>query len=221
MGIDLNNRRNSTYITVAVGALFLAVLLFSQLSQNASQYEQKVQKERAQKDLFYRNSPDSPLPQAAKADFEGLNYFPIQPAYRVEATLIPAETPDTVQLLRTRGMGQPRDRMVRVGKLRFELLGTQQELTAFAYLDPEQELYFVPFRDLTTGAATYGGGRYLDVPMAQPLIMDFNQAYNPSCAYNEAFSCPVPPRENKLELEVRAGELDFRYAKRGPEAPAS
>lgn len=217
MGINLNSRRNSTYIIVGVGLVFLSILLLSQLASGPTRYEQELQQEREQKNLFFKNSLDSPIPRAQKPQFDGLAFFPIQEEYRVEAKLLPAPEPDTVQLLRTRGVGGAQDRMIKVGKLRFSLQGQTRELTAFAYLDPSIGSYFVPFRDLTTGESTYGGGRYLEVPIAEPLIMDFNRAYNPDCVYNKESSCPLPPRENRLEVEVRAGELDFTFAPQATE----
>ncbi len=211
MGLDLNNRKNSTYIFIGVGILFIVILLFTQLANSPSQYAQELSQEREQKDLFFKNSLDSPIPQGNRENFEGLNYFPIQDEYRVEATLVPAREPDTLNLLRTRGVGTKEDRVVKVGKLRFELKGKTYELIAFSYLDPSIGSYFVPFRDRTTGEETYGGGRYLEVPVKTPLVVDFNRAYNPDCVFNKESSCPLPPRENVLDLEVRAGELDFMY----------
>ena len=64
--------------------------------------------------------------------------------------------------------------------------------------------------DLTSGGSTYGGGRYLDVPIKDELIMDFNTAYNPYCAYNAEFVCPLPPPGNHLQIEIRSGELDYK-----------
>ncbi len=212
MGLDLNNRKNSTYLVLGVGLVFLVMIMISQLANQPSLEAQKIAEQRENKDLAYRNSPDSPIPLEVRKKFTGLAYFPIQDGYRTEAELVRVETPDTVQLLRTRGIGEPEDKMVRVGKLRFTLQGQVRELTAFGYLDPALGRYFVPFRDRTSGESTYGGGRYLEVPIENPLTLDFNLAYNPDCAYNKNTSCPIPPRENFLDLEVRAGELDFPYA---------
>lgn len=206
----LNTRRNSTWIAVVIGALFLAVILFTQLARNPSQYVARLQQARDQKDLQFRNDPDSPIPKAVRDTFGGLAYFPVQEAYRVEATLRPAARPDTVQMMSTQGdnLAQP---VVEVGQVRFALQGRTHELTAFAYLD-QADRYFVPFYDLTSGVSTYGGGRYLDVPKQQPLVLDFNRAYNPYCVYNESYLCPLPPRQNKLNLEIRAGELNPEFA---------
>jgi hypothetical protein len=213
---ELNTPRNSTWIVITVAALFVAVILLTQLARNPSRYEAQVEQARAQKDLQFRNDPDSPIPKAVRDTFGGLAYFPVQEAYQVEATFLPNPQPDTLRLMSTKGGDTP-DRLASVGQLQFELMGRRYTLTAFAYVDQEVEGYFVPFRDLTTGVSTYGGGRYLDVPKKSPLLLDFNRAYNPYCVYNETYVCPLPPRQNKLALEIRAGELDIRFAPTGPE----
>ena len=79
-------------------------------------------------------------------------------------------------------------------------------------LDPEYEDYlFIPFNDLTNGNETYDGGRYLDLKTTSEstIVIDFNKAYNPYCAYNDKYSCPIPPRENDLPIEIKAGILTF------------
>jgi len=98
------------------------------------------------------------------------------------------------------------------GEARFKLGGKDQVLSIFQNLglmeDPEYEDYlFVPFTDETNGSESYGGGRYLDVEMPEGdrMIINFNKAYNPYCAYNAKYSCPIPPAENHLDIEVKAG----------------
>ena len=76
------------------------------------------------------------------------------------------------------------------------------------------DLLFVPFKDATNGAETYGGGRYIDVktPKGNKVILDFNLAYNPSCAYgSDRYSCPIPPKKNFLKIPIKAGEKNFEY----------
>src|SRR5690606_27020815 len=104
---------------------------------------------------------------------------------------------------------------VTYGKVYFSLKGKEYKLDLFQNLelsaDPEYRNYlFAPFTDETNGRSTYGGGRYLDlrIPAAEVMIIDFNQAYNPYCAYNGKYSCPIPPEQNHLEVEITAGVLD-------------
>lgn len=199
----LNNRKNSGYIAAAIGAVFLAIILFNQLSNNPSRYSNRMEEARAAKDLQFTNDPQSPIPIEERRTFEGLTYFPIDESYLAPATLLPAETPDTLTLMTTTGTDY---QVVVAGKLQFVLQGMTHQLTAYGYLNEERDSYFVPFSDLTSGVSTYGGGRYLDVPKTGKLIVDFNTTYNPYCVYNETFVCPLPPRENHLNIEIRAGE---------------
>lgn len=202
----LNNRRNSTYIFIAIGVIFLAIIIFNQLANNPSTYLLKVEQEREQKDLQFKNDPDSPIKKEERADFKGLKYFSLSDDYVVEATFQSEGMQDTLTLVTSTGTDY---QVARAGKLLFTLQNQPLELVAFTYLEPGKNDYFVPFRDLTTNVSTYGGGRYLDVPSTTPITIDFNKAYNPYCAYNETFVCPLPPKENKLNVEIRAGELDY------------
>jgi len=202
--MDLNSRENSTKIIIAIGIVFVAIILWQYYSlKNPSRYSLLVAQQREMKDRQFRNAPDSPIKRTERTQFQGLSYFPIDESYVCEATLLPAEMQDTLVLMTSIGSIQ---KMIRAGKLRFSLQGVQQELVAYQYLDETIGNYFAPFRDLTTNVSTYGGGRYLDIPMGNELVVDFNQAYNPYCVYNEDFVCPLPPPENYLPLEVMAGE---------------
>ena len=103
-----------------------------------------------------------------------------------------------------------------IGTLQFRLNGRKCRLHVYRNVElVRQEAYrdhlFVPFTDLTNGSGSYGGGRYLDLkgPLEERVVLDFNRAYNPYCAYSDRFSCPVPPRENHLQVEVTAGAMAF------------
>ncbi|MEM6265533.1 MAG: DUF1684 domain-containing protein [Bacteroidota bacterium] len=204
---DLNSRKNSTYVVLGIGVAFVAIILFQFFSlQNPSTYETQIQKLRADKDLEFRNSPDSPIEKAKRPNFEGIRYFPIQQSYVVEATLDPPAKKDTVQMMTSTGKEYF---LSLAGMLSFELQGTTQKLIAYRYVDVKRQALFVPFFDLTNGSSTYGGGRYLEVPYneSSTVTLDFNRAYHPYCVYSEDFTCPIPPRENRILLEIRAGEL--------------
>ena len=203
MASNLNNRKNSGYIIAVVGAAFLAIILFSQLSQNPSQYYRQIEAQREAKNLQLTNDPNSPIPQSERRTFEGLSYFPVEKSYLVRANLVAASRADTLTLMTTTGSDY---QVVVAGKLSFFLQGQNHELTAYSYLEGGKKDYFVPFSDLTSGVSTYGGGRYMDVPVADKLMLDFNLAYHPYCVYNATFICPLPPPENDLALEIRAGE---------------
>ena len=167
---------------------------------------------RAEKDRFMRSS-ESPVPEDKRRDFPPLSYFPIDAAYRVPASLTvaagadpPGRQAEVLELPTSTGQ---RRQMRRIGTLRFTL--QDKELTLAAFVDAtenDMRKLFVPFGDLTSGNQTYPGGRYLDLDRTATGIydLDFNRAYNPFCVFNARYDCPLPPRENRLPVPVRAGE---------------
>ncbi len=138
-------------------------------------------------------------------------WFPPAPAFRVQALLVPEATPREEVVLSTRGNKR---RALRLGKLQFALEGKPLELLALRLLEPGtgEASVSIFFRDQTTGHESYPVGRYVDAEpvQGQPGLytLDFNSAYNPSCAFSELYNCPIPPRENQLAVAVRAGERD-------------
>ena len=156
------------------------------------------------KDEFFRLSPDSPLTDEQKRSFRGLRYFPEDPALAFDLPLERLDPPETVRMLTTTGDVQAYERF---GRIHFEVDGQVAALTIFR----NEHGYFLPFVDSLAGSETYGAGRYLE-PEELPdgrLAVDFNLAYNPYCAYNERWSCPIPPAENRLGVPIRAGEQVF------------
>ncbi len=171
-------------------------------------YEEQILDWRARRDLFFRNAPESPLLPADKAGFTGLPYYPIDTALRVPAFLTEERTNPPVIIELQTSAPQP-DRMRRVGTLGFTIDGQTHTLTAFAPADMRViTRLFVPFGDATSGSETYKGGRYLDLDRTPTGLydLDFNRAYHPNCVYNVAWVCPIPPRENRLPVPIRAGE---------------
>jgi uncharacterized protein (DUF1684 family) len=172
-------------------------------------YEQQVIAWRQQKDAAFRapDNKDSPIPAANRATFPGLIYFPIDPNYRVPAALTPeAAKPPVVIELQT--STDERDKYQKVGTLAFSVSGASYKLTAFAPEADSLDRLFVPFGDLTNGGDTYKGGRFLELDRTSTGLydLDFNRAYHPYCVFNPSYSCPVPPRENRLAVAIRAGE---------------
>jgi uncharacterized protein len=163
---------------------------------------------RAAKDDFFRRHPQSPLTRGQRAAFTGLAYFPADPALRVEAVLDTDVDRDEPIKLQTTGGGTQEYR--RAGRVRFSVDGEEAEITL--YQSELQRQLFVPFRDASSGRETYGAGRYLEVDRPGPdsrVVVDFNYAYNPYCAYNADWSCPLPPGENWVRVPLRAGERNF------------
>ena len=169
-------------------------------------YTEVIAAHRAEYDDFMRNSTKSPIPQAQRASFKPINYFPIDEAYRVPASFTPIQSDDYLEMDTSDGAKR---RMRRIGKLDFTVKGQKHALTAFVdAAENDTRRLFVPFGDLTAGTETYPGGRYLDLDRMPSGVydLDFNRAYHPYCYYNPEYVCPVPPRENRLQVPIRAGE---------------
>jgi uncharacterized protein (DUF1684 family) len=162
---------------------------------------------RKHKDEYFASGGHSPLDPADQDGFEGLAYFPYNPALQFELEIDAIEDQGSPLTLDTSD-DQKIDFLI-AGKVRFLVDNGEYELTLFK--DYDRGRYFLPFHDATSGLETYAGGRYLD-PQQKPngkLTVDFNYAYNPYCAYGEGWSCPLPPDQNKLPVELRAGEKAF------------
>ncbi len=166
----------------------------------------ELDKFRREKDEFFSNDPRSPLTPEQRRVFSGLAYFPESRALVIEAELDTGIDHGEVRMQTSTGDVQ----VYRpAGVVRFEVDGGPAQITLYES-DRQHEL-FVPFRDATSGHETYGAGRYLEVdpPEGGRVVVDFNLVYNPYCCYNESWSCPIPPRENWLDVPIRAGEKDF------------
>ncbi len=169
-------------------------------------YADSISEWRAEKDRFMQRSSDSPIPPEQRATFPPLSYFPIEPEYRVPASLTVDRSNDVIEIPTSRGERRPHNR---VGKLSFTLKGRLLTLTAFVEVGQQDTNHlFVPFGDLTNGTESYPGGRYLELDRTPTGIydLDFNRAYHPFCYYNSKYDCPYPPRENRLPVPIRAGE---------------
>jgi uncharacterized protein (DUF1684 family) len=172
-------------------------------------YEERVAADRAKKDADF-SAPDnrySPILPEKRAAFQGLPYYPVRPEYRVPAALAEtrANPPVVMELPNT---AHELERKVKVGTLSFTIAGTPYTLSAFADDARRLQTIWVPFRDLTSGLETYGGGRYLDLDRTATGLydLDFNRAYHPYCVYDASWVCPYPPGENRLPVAIRAGE---------------
>jgi len=167
---------------------------------------QMMMEQRKEKDHWLRDSPHSPLPYDDRINFRGLNYFPYDAKFRVEAKLHRHPNPGRITMPTSIGT---QDVFLRYGYFEFQL--QEKTYTLQVYKSSHGESLFVPFRDGTTGKESYGAGRYLDVEerSSDTYTIDFNLAYNPYCAYSDSYSCPLPPRENWLSVEIRAGEKNY------------
>ncbi len=171
---------------------------------DSKDYASKIASDRASKDEAFLASND-PIPKDRHAQFLPLAYFPIEPEYDVPAALKPSGDPTVIEMPTSTGTNR---KMRRAGSLEFTLKGQPLKLTAFVEVGADPSHLFVPFSDRTSGTETYAAGRFMDLNRNGSGIyeMDFNRAYIPYCYYNPTYECPYPPRENRLDIPIRAGE---------------
>ena len=161
---------------------------------------------RAEKDDFFKHHPQSPLTPEQRRGFAGLQYFPENDTLQLEVPVERLFDQQPMQMQTSTGGVQS---YVRYGRFKFEVDGQAAELTIYQ----NENGYFLPFVDSLSGKETYPAGRYLE-PEPLPgdrFLVDFNIAYNPYCAYNEMWSCPITPPENRLKVPIRAGEKLFEH----------
>ncbi|AWK06097.1 hypothetical protein HYN56_18435 [Flavobacterium crocinum] len=161
----------------------------------------------------YADPKTSPLMAEDLKTFKSLDFFPISETYFVNATLVKAKGGKVFEM-KTSGTRTPK--YIKYGTLNFKINGKPFQLAVYQSLELiVQEKYknhlFLPFSDLTTGKQSYIGGRYIDleIPKGNTIAVDFNRAYNPYCAYNYKYSCPLVPLENDLKIEIKAGVKTF------------
>ncbi len=159
------------------------------------------------KDHFMGHDPNSPLTQDQKTAFSGLKYFTESSDLRLVLPVEKFDSNDTIEMQTSTG---DVTEYLRWGKISFEVNGEAGQLTI--YRDTHGHGYFLPFTDATSGKETYGAGRYVEVEILEDggIAVDFNMAYNPYCAYNEDWSCPLTPFENRLQVPIHAGEKKFK-----------
>jgi uncharacterized protein (DUF1684 family) len=162
----------------------------------------------------YKDASTSPLKDKDRKNFKGLEFFKFDSIYIVNAKFERTPNETSFQMKTTT------DRLpvyVKYGVVTFNLKGQEHQLNLYQNQDVNkkkgyEDSLFLPFLDNTNGEESYGGGRYIDlkIPEGDEIVINFNKAYNPYCAYNEKYSCPIVPRENYLELKVEAGVKAFK-----------
>ena len=197
--------------------LFITLTGCSQSSRSNS-YIQEIRKHRYEQNIKFADKKTTILTKKDFKKFSSLDFFPIDSTYRIEAKFELNKNPKLFEMPTTT------DRLPiykTYGVANFKLNGKAYQLQVYQ----NQELIleagfedhlFVPFLDKTNGNESYGGGRYLDIqqPKDSIIILDFNKAYNPYCAYNDSYSCPIPPRENHLDIPIKAGVKAFKSVKK-------
>jgi len=193
-------------VLVALSLAWLVACSSGPSAPDDSEYVEQLISARAFKDQYFSEAPDSPVPVDKREALLPLRYFPIEPSYSVPAVLRLSDDRPTFEMPTSSGALR---KMQLVGVLEFTLQGQSRSLGAFV---PDGTVrisnLFVPFADETTGSETYSAGRYLDIDATTTgyYTIDFNNAYNPYCAYNATFECPFPPPSNRLTIAINAGE---------------
>jgi uncharacterized protein len=166
----------------------------------------QITQHRQQKDQYFRHNPQSPIPAKERQNFAGLKYYDYNPDLVFE--LEPEEFAEKEAIQMQTSTGDLRN-YLRWGRIQFSVKGETATLTI--YFSPERGHYFLPFMDASSGSETYGAGRYLDPHIEEDgtILLDFNLAYSPLCAYNDNYSCPIPPAENRLKIRIEAGEKNY------------
>jgi hypothetical protein len=203
--------KTQNIIIIGIVVVALISIIYSFQGGNDEGYVARIEKARKEKDHQMRTVSDSPFKDNVKG-FKGLNYFPISSNYRIQAKLVPINEKRTRTLPTSDGKEKT---YLEYANAEFELEGVENKLLILEMMDmgPYRGTLFLPFADATSANETYGAGRYLDVkkvPGSTSITLDFNEAYNPYCAYNDNFSCPFPPTENILSVAIRAGEMTYK-----------
>lgn len=175
-----------------------------------SETQDPILQERSLKDAAFKSEQGSPILPQDKPGFVKLEYYPIDPSLKFSAVLHRYPIPRQIRL--GTNAGEIRSGL-RYGYFDFQVGGQSCRLQVYRLEDAAEHgaSLFVPFRDATSGQETYAAGRYIDLKenTSGVYALDFNRAYNPYCAYNSEFSCPIPPAENTLTVPIRAGEKKF------------
>lgn len=197
-----------------IGLLIMIVLTILRCQSIDPEYLKEIEEyQKAQNDHF-ANPYESPLTKEDLEEFNGLDFFSINDKYRIEAKFvrIPDEKPFEMPTTTER-----KPVYLKYGEAHFKIGRKNLKLSIYQNQDlikneEYKDYLFLPFKDLTNGKKSYGGGRFFDlkIPDNEIIVIDFNKAYNPYCAYNHIYSCPIPPVENHLDIEINAGVKAFQ-----------
>lgn len=207
--------RRRIFFLISSWCLILSLVrpdpLLAQVKENPLEgREQKLRGFREKRDRFFKEDPQSPLKERDRRKFNGLIYYTVDLKYAMTGFIekYPTEPKPLYVTLPTNK--EPGRKYVKYGRFKFKLDGKECVLRVYRPLASDE--LFLPFKDKTSGIETYEKGRYLYIePMpGGRVLIDFNRAYNPFCHFNEKYTCPFAPEENRLDIAVRAGEKRFR-----------
>lgn len=196
-----------SFMMKKISFIFLLVLITSCNQKKEAEYLTEAKEYQFKKNIEFTDIRSTPLTKKDFTNFSSLEYFPIQEKYRVKATFKRTSNEKVFDMLTTTSRLA---KYVKYGVAKFTIDNKELSLNIYQNIKSEKHL-FLPFFDLTNGKESYSGGRYIDLkyPKNEILIIDFNQSYNPYCAYNNKYSCPIPPGENSLNIKIKAGIKKF------------
>lgn len=197
--------------------LLLGFPILSFAQPNAKKYAKLIKQHRKEYKQNFKENANAPV---TKKELKYLDYFAADTDFTIKGTFTRTPEAEAFEMPTSAGITKP---YKQYGIFKFDYKGTSYELPIYQNLRYStipmyKDYLFVPFKDLTNGKTTYGGGRYLDIKMYDikngVLTLDFNKAYNPYCAYkSEGYACPIPPKENHLPIAIEAGEKNFKKKK--------
>jgi uncharacterized protein (DUF1684 family) len=200
----------SQILIIVVSLVVMAAVAYTfTATESPEDYIEKIEKERERQFKFIRFNIESPLTEEQKRSFTKLTFYDIDPQYKVKARILPIENKKVREVPLTDGSNQ---RYIEHAFAEFELGGKTNKLLLLQAMDEaDKRNFFLAFADATSAGETYGGGRYLNVRQdgKNSITIDFNLAYNPYCAYNPDFACPLPPKENILDIPITVGEKNY------------
>ena len=202
-------KKSNLFILLIVAIVAITIFNFLTIGESSADYKARLETERKDKNGFMLSS-SSPLLEEDKLNFKGLNYYPIDESYKVTARIELTEKKQPIFIESTTG---EQLKYIPFAKATFKL--KEREHTVMLYQDWEERnanKLSLMFADETSAIETYGGGRYVDVMYrnTNSVVIDFNTAYNPYCHLNPEYSCPIPPRENMLNVAIEAGEKIYK-----------
>jgi uncharacterized protein (DUF1684 family) len=196
------NRWILILFVIIAALIYFSLPKQSQIPSKTTEDSLKTVESRRAKDEQLKTDEESPITN--RANFKGLSYFPYSANWIIPFEIERNEKVQRISLQMTDGST---DSLLVFGKAHADVSGMHVDLIIYQHDSGD---FFIPFKDKTAPTETYGGGRYLELPLTNlkdnQLILDFNQAYFPFCAYNKTFACPIPPKENQLNIRIPAGE---------------
>ena len=202
-------KKSNLFILLIVAIVAITIFNFLTIGESSKDYTERLEQERKDKN-GYMLSSNSPLIEEDKQNFTGLNYYPIDEEFKVTARIEKTNNKQPIFIESTTG---EQLKYIPFATATFELKGQQHSVMLYQdWEEKDPNKLSLMFADETSAIETYGGGRYLDVMYrnTNSVIIDFNNAYNPFCHFNAEYSCPIPPRQNVLNIPVEAGEKIYK-----------